>query len=364
MLTCLKEVVGVTLSDCQCIIQGVDSETLAKLRASTSKLYMDDLEGGVHLKALNHVEACKTMSQMALNVRDNAIKRVEDDLLIAINNRYKKEHKNFNGQIGRMSYAQSLAVQRNWQGIRIRPNDYSDAVIRMSKLQIILNQAVTVTVRLMQVPLDSVMGIELFAWPVTTTANAYTDVPIGSDPISMPMMVKGELVEYYLLYDISEPGVPVMPKDTAVQCSTCPSGAVRFSEYISVWGVQLNNINSLNDKLTDQFSRGLILDVQISCDNETLMCREYNDEDAVALTMAYATWYKSGELLIEEVLKSPDVNRYTTMAREYLWGKRNHFRKEYESRIVYLASVIDVTASNCYVCRDTENQPFISPIFI
>jgi hypothetical protein len=94
-----------------------------------------------------------------------------------------------------------------------------------------------------------------------------------------------------------------------------------------------------------------------------LFCREYSEDDAVAVVMGYATWYKAGELLIEDVLKQPDVNRYTTMAREYLWGKRNHFRKEYENRIIYLAAVIDVMASNCYVCREQVNQPFFSGIY-
>lgn len=363
MMQCLTEIIGVTQSDCQCIINGLSSDEIAKLRTSKSGLYMDDLPGGVHLKALTRMDACKNMAQMALTARDNAIKTLENDLIIALNNRYKKDKNTFAGQIGRMSYAQSLGVVKPWQGMRIRPNDWSDGMITMTRLHIILNQSVTLTVKLYRVFLDSVMGEEIAAWPVTTTANAYTVVPIGANPIKMPLVYNGEMVEYYLLFDTSEPGTPVQPKDTAVQCSSCNGGIAPFSDYVTVYGVQVDDPSNLTDKLTDAFSHGLILDVEIKCDNERIFCREYVEDEAVAVAMAYATWYKSGELLIEDVLKQPDVNRYTTMAREYLWGKRNHFRSEYESRVNYLGAVIDVQASNCYVCRTQTNQPFYSPIF-
>lgn len=362
-MQCLEDIIGITQGDCQCIIDGLSSEVILTLKVSKSGLYMDDLPGGVHLKSLTRIDACKNMAQMAIGARDNAIKTLENDLILSLNNRYKKDKTTFAGQIGRMSYAQSLGISKPWQGMRIRPHDWSDGMITMTRLHIVLNQAVTLTLRLYRVLLDSVMGEEIAAWPVTTSANAYTLVPIGSDPIKMPLVYNGEMVEYYLVYDTGEAGTPVQPKDTAIQCSTCNGGIAPFSDYVTVAGVQFDSPTNLQNKLTDQFSHGLIMDVDIKCDNERLFCREYVEDEAVAVAMAYATWYKSGELLIEDVLKQPDVNRYTTMAREYLWGKRNHFRAEYESRINYLGAVIDVFSSNCYVCRTQANEPFFSPIF-
>jgi hypothetical protein len=363
MLECLKDVVGITQSDCQCIINGIDGETLEKLRLSTSGLYLDDLPGGVHMKVLTRIDACRDMAQIALHVRDQAITTLEKDLIVALNTKYKKDKPNFVGQIGRPSYAGSLGVSRPWQGIRVRPNGWSDGVIKLTRLQIILNAAVTVTIRVFRVPLDSVMGEEILTWPVTTTANAYQVVNIGGAAISLPLIYNGEEVEYYFLYDISEPGVPVNPKDTGIHCSTCEGGKQPFSSYVTVWGVQANTTSTLNDKLTDNYSHGLILDVEIKCDNEKLFCRSYQEDDAVSVTMAHATWFKGGELLIEDVLKQPDINRYTTMDKERLWGKRNHFRKEYDVRVMYLTEVVDVAASNCYICREVSNQPFMAPIF-
>ena len=39
------------------------------------------------------------------------------------------------------------------------------------------------------------------------------------------------------------------------------------------------------------------------------------------------------KLLVKKVLSSSEISRITLMNRDYLYGKRNHFRAEYEKRI-------------------------------
>lgn len=363
-MQCLTNIVGVTTSECQCIIQGLTPQEVASLKVSTSGLFLDDLPGGVHLKALTNTDACRKMSQMALTAITNAVKTTEDDLVVAMNNRYEKNRNTYMGQIGRLSYAQTLPVSRRWQFVRIRPNDISDAVMILSKVTVIINEARTFNIRLFKVPYNSVMGEQIAAWPVTTTAHAYQSVILPT-PLKMAFYENGQQYEYYFAFDRDEDGGTMMPKDTKIECATCPSSQqkIGLNEFVNIYGGEIDDINNLQNPNLDSYSHGLILDVAIKCDNEKLFCREYNEDDAIAVAMSRAVWFKAGELLIEDVLKQPDVNRYTTMAREYLWGKRNHFRAEYESRINYMAAVIDVTASNCYVCRETANQPFFAPIF-
>lgn len=361
MMQCLTEIVGVTQSDCQCIVQGLNTDQLGKLRASKSGLFMDDLPGGVHMKALQKIDACKSFYEFAIGARDNAIKTVENDIVIALNNQYKKDKPNFIGQIGRMSYAGSLGVSRDWQGMQLTPHSTGDGVITLNRLFLVLNDAATVTIKILRVIVGSVMGEEVASYPVTTTPNNFTLVDIGPTPVKFPLTYNNEAVEYYAIYDLS--GAPgVQPKDTGINCSTCNGGIQPFSDYVNARGVQLNNTTTLNDKITDAFSHGLIMDVEIRCDSEQLICREYKADDAVAIVLSYCVYFKAGELLIEEVLKQPDVNRYTMMDKERLWGKRNHYRAEYEWRLTYLSTSINVWDSNCYVCNKTTNQPFISGI--
>jgi hypothetical protein len=361
MMQCLTEIVGVTQSDCQCIVQGLNTEQLQKLRASKSGLFMDDLPGGVHMRALQRVDACKSFYEFSIGARDNAIKTVENDIIIALNNQYKKDKPNFIGQIGRMSYAGSLGVSKDWQGMQITPHSTGDGVITLNRLFLVLNDAATVAVKIYRVIVGSVMGEQIYSYPVTTTANNFTQVDIGATPVKLPLTYNGEAVEYYFTYDLS--GAPgVQPKDTGINCSTCNGGIQPFSDYVTARGVQLNDTNYLNEKITDAFSHGLILDVEIRCDGEQLICREYSADDAVAIILGYSVQFKAGELLIEEVLKQPDVTRYTMMDKERLWGKRNHFRAEYEWRLKYLSTSINVWDSNCYVCNKQVNQPFIGGI--
>lgn len=361
MMQCLTEIVGVTESDCQCIVQGLSTEQIQNLRVSKSGLFMDELPGGVHMKALQKIDACKSFYQFAIGARDQAIKTVENDIVIALNNQYKKDKNNYVGQIGRMSYAGSLGVSRPWQVMQITPHTTGDGVITLNRLFLVLNGAATVTIKIIRVVVGSVMGEEIASFPVTTTPNNFTQVDIGSNPIKFPLTYNGEAVEYYAMYDLS--GAPgVVPKDTGINCSTCNNGIQPFSEYVTVRGAQLDDPNYLNNKITDAYSHGLILDVEIRCDSEQLICREYKADDAVAIVLSYCVYYKAGELLIEEVLKQPDVNRYTMMDKERLWGKRNHYRAEYEWRLTYLSTSINVWDSNCYICNKQTNQPFIGGI--
>lgn len=367
MMECLNNVVGVTKADSECLTGGLDAETLNKLKVSVSGLYMDDLPGGVHLKALRHIDTAKSMADLSLTARDNAIKTMEDDLLLKLNEKYRQGRRAYVGNIGRASYTSALPAGRRWEGIRIRPTDGNDAVINLSRVQCVFSStvAVPVTFYIIRAIVDGIQGETIQQFTINAPANAYAEHRF-SPALELPTRINNSMdnVEYWIVYDTTVPGIPYRPKDTKIGCASCNSVATDIlAEYVKVYGVTLNDINRLDQKTQDDYSHGIILDVDLRCETASLFCREYTDDNAIAVAMARAVWYKSGELLIEEVLKSPDVNRYTTMQRETLYGKRNHFRAEYDQRIVYLADSIDVTASNCYVCRQQNNQPFFSGIY-
>jgi hypothetical protein len=364
IMTCLKNIIGVTNSDCACITGGLTSDQTADVKKSVSGLYMDDVEGGVSMKGLGDVDSCLTFYQMATRARDNGTQRLQDDLIIAISNRYKKNKNAFVGQIGRMSYAQSLGIAKPVQAIRMRPIDFSDAVLTISRMTIILNEVVTgLVVNIWRVPVDTVMGTLVNSFSVDTVANGYVTIPDTAPPslpLSLPFVYQNQMVEYWITYDLT--GQTAQPKDNQLESATCTKGVLPYSDYVQVYGAQLDSETNFSGYNLDTYAHGLILDADIRCNNEELVCREYSEDDAIAITMAYAARFKAAELLIEYVLGAPDINRYTTMAREYLWGKRNHFRAEYDARVLYLASTIDVTSSNCYVCRETANQPRVHGI--
>lgn len=365
-MECLTDIVGVTTSTCDCIINGLTTEEVDALRPSTSGLFMDDLEGGIHLKAVKNADTCRNLAQMCISARDQAIKMLQDDLIVALSTKYKRANKPYKGGIGRMSFAQTLGVTRPIQGWRLTPNYFSDGMVKVKALSLIVNKDTTevLQVILTRVPVGEVVGEVVNFWPVNTTANMYATIDIGADPLKLPFVVNNQRVEYYFTFDRSAAFEDVAPKDNIIRCSTCEKNADPFNGYVTVKGVQLNSLGNLSDIVTDEtYCHGIIADVEINCDTETLFCREYNDEEPVAIAMSYAVRFKAGELLIEDVLRQTDINRYTTMDKERLWGKRSHYRKEYEGRILFLANHLDIVSSNCYVCQEVANKPRFQPIY-
>lgn len=363
-MQCLTNIVGVTTSECTCIIRGLTNSEVAELKVSKSGLYLDNLPGGVHMKELQYVDSCKTFKEMADTAISNAVKMLEDDLVVSLNNKYVKAKKTFKGEVGQKSYAGTLNNPKRYQGLRLRPYDYSDGVIFLHRLDIIVNATVNFDVQIIRVPRvngnTSVMGDVVDIIPIEATANTYKTVSFNV-PKKLPLVYQGQEVEYWVVYDRDQPGPSAFqPRDNKIQCSTCP--AQKLGDFVDAKGVGFTDLSALNGAVIDNYAHGISLHVTVKCDNETLFCREYDEDDAVAVTMANAVWYKAGELLIEMIQGSPDVNRYTTMETERLWGKRNHFRKQYELRVDFAVSVIDVSASNCYVCRDVQNEPRIGTI--
>lgn len=363
MLKCLTDIIGVTDSENDCILQGLTEEEITNLKKSTSGLLLDDLPGGAHMKAVKFADATKSFYMMAMDAKENAIKAMEDSLITALNTQYKKNRANFVGLVGAMSYAQNLATTGEWMALRLRPVDIGTTVFNLTKITLAVNLGATFNIYLYKVPYGSAAGQFVRQWQISTAPNAYTSLFVdqAEGGARLPLAENGEAVEYWFLWSRTESGGAV-PKDTKVKsCSHCEKTGLE--NFMEVNGVSLNDLTNFTAGYADNYTRGMILEGSVKCDNEALMCGEYNGDDAVAISMAYAVWYKAGELLIEDVLKSPDLNRYTTMDRTYLWGKRNHFRAEFDKRITYLAAAIDVTASNCYLCRSAPNQPFAAPIF-
>lgn len=360
-MDCLTNIVGVTKDDKECITGGLTSAEILALQKSTSGLYLEDLPGGVTLKALRYVDTSRNMAQMSLGAINNAIKVTEDDLKLSLSSRYQGNRTAYQGTIGRMSYAQTLNVTENFQGMLIKPVGMSDGVIRVSRFHVIINQTETFNLQIYRSVVGSQVAEFMIEYEVVASANQYANVTLPSELV-LPLMENGRAIEYYVVYDRSTAN-NAMPKDTDLGCSTCEASTkAGLHEFVTIHGVQLASMGNINSKSLDTYSHGIIMDVTVKCESERLICREYDEEEAVSIALSYAVWYKAGELLIEDVIKQPDINRYTTMDREYLWGKRNHFKKEYNDRIAFISATIDVTQSNCYVCRETANQPFFGPI--
>lgn len=350
MLECLIKSVGVTNSDCDCIVNGLDDATKAALKESTSGIYLDGLADAPNWKSISNIDVCKNFAEMSLDARDEAIQEFQDDLTIAIFNVHKKAARNYIGSISKTAYKATLQNNRRFQGIRIVGNERTDAVIKISKIRIVGNGSGQMNLKVVR-SLYGHNDFELLqTYAFEAIANNYADVPLGSSGLEIPLGKDLHAYEYFFYYDREE--LPTFfPKDTALGCGCNGSDKDLLETYADIRGVSFTNQETPNVFSGDEFSHGIVMNVEIICKATDLICRNYKQNDNISIASNYAIRFKANEMLIEKIFASNNVNFYTMMKSEYLWGKRNHFRKQYEERIQYIASEIDPSLSDCMSCK-------------
>lgn len=341
-MDCLNGIIGITKTNCPCLQMDLTPEEVVELSTSKSGLFLDELEGGIFLRDVVQLDKCQTFIEIQKSAINTAIKHFSADLFARLNERVQVRKTAFVGEIGKPSYSASLPVEGRLQFVKLTPNKESDAIVHLNLIRVFLNQDTTTNVWLIEMKEGETEGTILQTQNVTSS-NGILTVPVNA---SLPLKRNGSFVTYYVVFErIGE----IKPRNIKSSCGC--SGGDAYAKHISVGGGEAEVFSSLHSAKTDEFTHGFSLDVEIKCETGSLICKEYDENDAVALVTAFAILFKAGELVIENILNSGEVNRFTMLRNEHLWGKRNHFRKEYFDRIDYLSKVIDVTSSDCYICR-------------
>ena len=344
-MECLEQIIGITKDNCPCIQKDLTTEEIQELGISKSGLFLEELEGGLFLRNVVQLDKCKTFLEIQKSAIETAKKHYETDLLGKLNQKFQVKKTAFIGDIGRPSYTGSLDVSERLQFLKIAANKDSDAIVHLNSVRIFLNQDTTTKFWLYEIEEGQTEGRIILENEVSSQ-NQILAIPINAQ---LPLKRRGIYLNYYLIFErLGE----VKPRNIKVSCGC--SGGDGFSKFIQVSGGQSEGFSSLSTSSNDQFTHGFSIDVQIKCEAGNLICREYDGNDAISLVTAFAILYKAGELVIENVMNSAEVNRFTMLSREHLWGKRNHFRKEYFDRIDYLSKSIDVSSSDCFICRSDD----------
>ncbi len=355
MFECLNDIVGILDADCECFTGELAPDLKAELlKPSKSGLYTDNLEGGVHFKMLKQTDPCNEAGRIMLDARNEAIKRTTDDLIVMLNQRYAKNKNVFIGHIGQLQYSKPLlSINNRMVGMRLRSKELSDGILTIKKISMSCSSDAPIDIHIYKAKFGSNYPTHHKTFTVNGIGGSGGTVTLTlPTPEKLPLQEERQALEYYIVYDKTMINFSF---DNKVSCS-CGSIEKALKSFLDTDGVQVQNITDVTNRTINGYSHGISLEVDLRCDNQTFVCREYDENDAVAVVMAYAVLYKAGELIIEGMLKSPEINRFTMMNREYLWGKRNHFRKEYESRIAYLGSegIINLNSTNCFICKQND----------
>jgi hypothetical protein len=347
MEECLTNVIKLSRTTCECF----DENKPEEFADGKFDIYLDELEG-MNLKMVSGAEGCEEggIWDILDKARENATKQFKADLLSCLNTNYINRRESYSGVVGKTTFTGSLSLTKSTIGWKVKFNPIDGGYMTIKRIAIGINttQSVTVSVFDNNEYADTPLGV----YTINAVANVLTYATLAT-PLELPMWsTSGKRLEYYFVYDRGS----AQPKDMKVDCN-CGGIKPAWTQWIAVNGIQGNNTDYATFT-SDNYANGLILDIAFSCKAISIICNEHkplSEDNGYDLQIAYAIRWKAGELVWEKILSSQNINRYTLMDREALYGKRNHARKLYGEFIAYLCENVPAQKYGCLTCRPNNN---------
>ncbi len=354
---CLANIIGLSRNTCECFDVPVNT--------SDSGIYLDEVEG-LNLLQVNAGADCGNGSlwDLMLKARTDAIGQYKADLSARLIQAYKPSRNAFKGQIGRSDSKDSVTPD-SIAGLQILCSPVKNGAIIINRIGLMFASTGTITVSIYNnISDEPVVEFE----NLSTVAGKLTWANI--DKTTLPMhTTEADYLTYYMVYTYTGN----KPKDNKLQCVTCSGKQVvgyscnnpsfdykhtdaRYEWYrwLNITGVTGADIDTLK-AATPGFKNltyGLVLDAEVKCNMPDIAC---NDTDytnsGVALAMAYTVRFRAAEFLCNAILSSGQLNRYTMLEREALYGKRNQYRKEYSDRLDWIVENMNITETGCLQCN-------------
>lgn len=346
-LSCLDNIIGLSRNECTCYDAGKPIDW----NVSKSGLFLDEIEG-LELKIIKGDVECgeNNIWDKMERARENAKLAFRTDLLAEISKVTNSRRKTFNGTIGQVKYTKNRILGKVYNGLVIQNCNIQGGEFTIKGIKTLMDSSVSFTIEIwnniQDTPLVTIPGINAIAGTVT-------DNPFAPDPmLTFPLWTdECDDLEYYIVYN----PVGFNPKDNKLSCGCSRKNEWEHWAYLQ--GISGDDITEREYFLRDNYANGLLLDIQFNCNTSEIICGGKDgyvdyENDSNAMLMAYAMRFKAAELLIEDILASGNINRYTMLQKERLWGKRNHYVKEYDGTIAYLSTQIDLFSNDCLKCGD------------
>jgi hypothetical protein len=349
-LKCLENIIGLSRTECACFDTGKPSDA----EITKSGLYLDELQG-LDLNLIGSDIECGEGNvwekmEKAIEISKNTFRT---DILAAITEFASARRKPFNGKIGEVRKRTVLMAANNFIGEIIQGCNIKGAEFTLRGISTHMDTTTTFDIyiynNIQDDPILQIPNIE-------ATANMVTpNILTPNENLTFPLYTEEcDSLEYYIVYVPSG----FNPYDNKVSCGC--SRKQPWEQWFDVQGISGDDISTieLRENLPrNEFANGLILDLVINCNTQNLICGGENEDldyenDPVSRVTAKAIQYKAGEVLINYILSSGNINRSKMMSKEALYGKRNHYASEYGSRINWLSENIDIKGNDCLGSND------------
>lgn len=356
-ISCWDNIIGLTRTECACY-SNIPSAI------SNSGLYLDEL---IQLRSIRDLVNCEENNDIwdKMNrARENAIRIFIADVNADMLNYYKLKRQPFYGAIGRVKATGNLNLTAGYYaGCRVYCADIVSGIFNVKKIGTLFANTGTITLWIY-----NNLGELLNTLTLNTTANTHNINDVAD--IELPMHDSYiDNLEYYFIYQVGANA----PKNNDIKCS-CGRFRANFDTNRPYWylthsdrqyywtyyamagGFYQSSIADLTDvtSTTNNYMYGLTLECEFKCKVQETLCKDYFDFDAnpLAISTAIAIRYKAGELLINDILTTPNINRNVLINREHLLMMKEEIISNYRQNIKYIAGNINIHTNDCFACKD------------
>ncbi|WP_179022052.1 hypothetical protein [Winogradskyella forsetii] len=334
MKECFEGLIGLSQSDCECY------EVDAALKESSLGLFVDDLEG-IDMQLIKNALPCGDEFETNFNkLYNSAVNFYESDLQVAISENYRQRYSPYIGRIGEHKYDKPLNAS-TLMGLKLDTNNVDSASIVVSSASLFFDSPGTINLMVYknetkldtEYPIDVIEGTTSFSFP---------------SPLNLPISENGLKNDYYFVFTSDGP----RPMNNKNSCSCQGVESVR-GKFLKPKGVSGTNYNTLS--IDNNYANGISLNATMSCSIDSMLC-DFMVDQLFHRRTGIALWYKMGVLMIEKLFASREINFDTMSDREYLYGRKNKFAKEYKNLILWLSENTMINNSNCFVCDSRKSM--------
>jgi hypothetical protein len=362
---CYDLIIGLSRTECSsCYTIPVDANV------SKSGLYMDEAEGMTLDMAKASADCEKgNIWQIMDRARTEAVKAFKRDLLAAIGMKAKLKRSSWRGSLGDIKSTGLIQLNTLLAGNTVLCANIRSGIMTLKRIGCSFTTTENFEIR----AYNNVEGDPIKSFNVSSQGNGIKWNEIEETVFPMSLMGLSNL-QYWFVYTKGS----LVPNNVKSSCGCngtfepiwSPNNPVynwdgsderyRWSEFVQIAGAKGNDISQReNTWSTTVELNGILLDVEFSCNVEETICKEnFNFAgNPLAIVMANAIRCWANAYLMDAILSSKMINRYTLMSEEKIMGLRNRFRKEYNERINnYLAIEIVEnylnSLSDCFECKD------------
>lgn len=343
MLDCLTTLIGLSDNTCTCH----EDDRPASYNTSQSGYFITDFEDGVPL--LDSVFAAQDCGAGSIwdvldKSRSQAIIDFETDLFAAIYNNHAGRFSTYSGDIGQRRTTGNLTgYDGQFTGIRILAREYRGTKITISKIAINTNYSGTIPVKIFSSDDPTTV---IHTETINAVAGSWIENTL-STPLTLELFgTDYDKLYYYIVYDATS----IQPVNNKF---TCCGKRLGWKQYAEIDAISTDDLTQV--KTATNLAMGLSVTASLFCDGGDWLCDldelgDYNGKSVIAKSLQF----KAAAKLISAILDSGNINYYTLLNREALYGKRNHFNKRYFENINWIAENIPSYVTDCFKCSDKK----------